>query len=304
MSAKSEGVCFTFKMFNYESMKIGSLLSRLLLFANGLSLDAPLVAVAWQEIAAHQLNGPLQNYERLLLFMATWLVYAGDRLLDSRGVLTSVVDIPRHQFVARNFWPLLCLWIVLLMTTAVMTWLCLNPSAILIAVFILGLLGGYFALCLWLPIARWVIPREVIVSLFFIVAVLFFPLLEASPPINQELAFTLIRFSIPSGGLILLNCLGIASWEAEMDRQAGESTLATRFPFVVKFFPGIAIATGIVFLLIDRLLVHEWNIFGGSVCTAAIMIGLLDSAWIPQDLKPILADAMLIVPFAIQAIVL
>ncbi|HBN77085.1 MAG TPA: hypothetical protein DD473_14960, partial [Planctomycetaceae bacterium] len=80
----------------HGEMKMGFLMSRLLLLVNGLSLDAPLVSIAWQEIAARQLHVPLQSSERLLLFLATWLVYAGDRLLDSRGVLTSVVEIPRH----------------------------------------------------------------------------------------------------------------------------------------------------------------------------------------------------------------
>ncbi len=286
----------------HGEMKMGFLMSRLLLLVNGLSLDAPLVSIAWQEIAARQLHVPLQSSERLLLFLATWLVYAGDRLLDSRGVLTSVVEIPRHRFVARNFWPLLSLWVILFMATAVMTWLLLDLTAILIAVLILGFLAGYFGICLRLPSARWVIPREVIVSLFFIVAVLFFPILEARSTVNQELGLSLFRFSLSAGGLILLNCLGIASWEAEKDRQSGESTLATRFPTVVKFFPGIAFATGIVFLLMDRLLAHEWNIFGVSVCTAAVLIGFLNSERIPQDLKPILADAMLIVPFVILTI--
>lgn len=69
------------------------------LYPNLLSLDAPVVAVAWLHILtiSWRLYVPWQAYTSLAL--GTWVIYAGDRLLDaSIAQTTGQVLEPRHKF--------------------------------------------------------------------------------------------------------------------------------------------------------------------------------------------------------------
>lgn len=67
------------------------------LWANILSLDAPLIAVTWQAFLAKCYAVPLRPAGRLALFLAVWAIYIADRLLDARHPATTV-EAARHRF--------------------------------------------------------------------------------------------------------------------------------------------------------------------------------------------------------------
>ena len=54
------------------------------LWPNLLSLDAPILAVLWQDFLSHRYAVPLRLPGRLALFLTVWAIYVADRLLDSR----------------------------------------------------------------------------------------------------------------------------------------------------------------------------------------------------------------------------
>jgi len=71
------------------------------LWMNLLSLDAPLVAVVWQEFLAHCYPSALRPAGRLMLGLTVWAIYLADRLLDVRAQSTGTETLA-HRFCRRN----------------------------------------------------------------------------------------------------------------------------------------------------------------------------------------------------------
>lgn len=71
------------------------------LWMNLLSLDAPLVALVWQDFLARIQSSPLRPAGRWTLGLTVWAIYLADRLLDVRHTATEV-ETTRHAFYRRN----------------------------------------------------------------------------------------------------------------------------------------------------------------------------------------------------------
>jgi hypothetical protein len=71
------------------------------LWPNLLSLDAPLVALVWQDLAARSLGGPIRLAARIVLGLTVWAIYLADRLLDIRAA-NPPPDTSRHAFCRRH----------------------------------------------------------------------------------------------------------------------------------------------------------------------------------------------------------
>ena len=67
------------------------------LWLNLLSLDAPIVALVWQDLAARSFGNPLRFAARIVLGLTVWAIYLADRLLDIRGT-GPTPNTPRHNF--------------------------------------------------------------------------------------------------------------------------------------------------------------------------------------------------------------
>ena len=165
--------------------------SGFLLLLNSLSLDAAVVAISWQDIVASELEVNLCWHEILILFLVTWLAYAGDHLLDSMQQIDQKSELPRHLFVTQNRQLLGLLWGFLFLVTTLLALLYVDQSKLLIG---LGLGVGvavYFVVCFLFPqIARIIIPRELIVSGVFVAATLFFPLAHLENAAFSEISPT------------------------------------------------------------------------------------------------------------------
>jgi len=68
---------------------------------NLLSLDAPVVAVVWQDLAGRSFGHPLRLAARLVLGLTVWAVYLADRLLDVRKSGPTPYTA-RHDFYRRH----------------------------------------------------------------------------------------------------------------------------------------------------------------------------------------------------------
>src|SRR6185437_444498 len=71
------------------------------LWFNVLSLDAPLIALVWQDFLARCYPTTLLPEGRAVLGRTVWAIYLADRLLDVRRPATPLESL-RHRFYRRN----------------------------------------------------------------------------------------------------------------------------------------------------------------------------------------------------------
>ncbi|MFZ4764009.1 MAG: hypothetical protein ACOYMN_03570 [Roseimicrobium sp.] len=74
------------------------------LWLNVLSLDAPIVAVLWQAALARSHKVVLMPEVYKALFLAVWLIYMLDRVLDGFCIKDTQKGSVRHEFYRRNRW--------------------------------------------------------------------------------------------------------------------------------------------------------------------------------------------------------
>ena len=189
------------------------------LWPNLLSLDAPLVALLWQELWAQCLAVEISYVHRALLVLATWLAYSGDRLLDVRH-LKSPVDSPRHEFARCHFHVLSKLWVVAFVL-AVVLGLQLPLREIICGLVLLLVLGGYFLSHHSQPIRKHAgNMKEMMAGLIFAFGAIFFVVIQ----VLHTPAFMLVF--VAWAALCCMNCLTIACWDRDRDAAMRQYSLA------------------------------------------------------------------------------
>ncbi len=271
---------------------ISSFTSRVLLGLNLLSLDAPLVALAWQDVAARWLSVDLPAAARGILILVTWLAYAGDRLLDAHSRESVCFPQARHRFAVRWQRELTLCWALLAVMTCVLAVIAFAARTLL--------LGGLLTLgaLLYLVLAQYyrfqlgrLIPRELVVGVVFTLAVLFFPVQQQ--PLAAWSSGSLGEMFCLWTLLASLNCLGISCWEQAADLAVGEHTLATRWPCLKVWYPRLLGASAGVIVIVS-----PWSFApSGVLCGSLVAIALLWTLdrWLSHSpLAPPLADLALL----------
>jgi len=268
-----------------------------------LSLDAPTVASLWIWFiaAANYIHLPLSSI--LAMFIAVWMLYAADRLLDTRS-LDSQSRIEqhleaRHYFHHRHRTAFLAA--ILLASVALAPLLLqLSTGAIHLYLILGGLLFGYFVLIHATRSAHR-FPKEIAVGIFFAAAT-FIPTVARWP----ELRLALLPSALLLATLCSLNCLFIYAWEHDPERPpflADHPTHAsTRFALRHLLFFAVAIAlTGTGVALFDRR--APWPI-PAAVAVSAVLLLLLHtrrhrmaSLTLRAAADLVLLTPMLLVPF-------
>lgn len=266
-----------------------------LLALNVLSLDAPLVALAWQDLIAHQLDASILISQRIVLGLTTWLVYAGDRLLDARPDLDSQSRLPRHRFAGRNRRKLLALWGIGAIGDLLLIPVAMSNAAWPAAIGLGVALIIYFLACERFPrIARRLIPRESVVSLFFVAAALFFPLMNNWPE-SWAKGSPVILSAATLYALAFANCFAIACWERREDARIGERTLATSCKQPQFCLHRVTEAIAGTFLV--AIFVGAGNaVFLTFAMLSAVSLRVMDRRVSPL-IRPVLADACLLLPW-------
>lgn len=77
-----------------------------------LSLDAPTVSLVWALLFAHCYGVRLALNEAVILCLAVWIIYIGDRLLDGWRVANLGALQQRHFFYAQHRSPVICLGVL------------------------------------------------------------------------------------------------------------------------------------------------------------------------------------------------
>jgi hypothetical protein len=180
------------------------------LWWNLLSIDAPLVALVWATLFARGGGGKLAGTEAVVLALAVWVIYVGDRLLDCKLSKNPAALHERHRFCKRHRLALLGL---LAMACAILIWLTANrlPAVEVNAGLRLGaVLLMYMAAIHGAP--GWlagIVPKEMAVGLLFAAGAIL-------PIWSQSIRFPLGSL-LPWGffaALCALNCLSIECWES------------------------------------------------------------------------------------------
>lgn len=183
-------------------------MTRIWLWPNLLSLDAPLVAVLWQILFARCFGAPLDGVAVALLLLTVWLIYVADRTLDAwKGDCRS----PRHEFYRRHWRNLLPVWLAALGLAA---WLAVErlPSGIFVrGAALLAAVVVYFVLIhvgrqhFRSRQGRW--PKEAVVGVLFALGASLVAWGQVKAPADVA---TIVLFS----GLCWMNCVAIEKWEA------------------------------------------------------------------------------------------
>jgi hypothetical protein len=186
-----------------------------------LSLDAPTVAALWTYFLARSVGLTLPWASPLAMFIAVWMIYAADRLLDARALDgatdgQSTRDLEeRHRFHHRHRGRFLS--ILVLAAFSLMGLLPrISPDALLLYSLLATLLAA------WLIVihtryqhgdrARR-LPKELAVGVFFPAAV-FVPTVARAPQLQLRLLPCALLFA----GVCTLNCLFVYAWEHPQDQ--------------------------------------------------------------------------------------
>lgn len=210
------------------------------------SLDAPTIAVLWMYFASACFQVPVPRVVFFSLFLAVWILYTSDRLLDAVRPQSREKLGERHFFHHRHQIVLVCL---ILAASGVLGYLSAHlPYAM--ARFYLMLcvpVGVYFAL---VHAGLRDFPKELVIGLIFATAT-FIPLIHASPNPNLEMSYAFLF-----GIVCSINCLFIKTWEEGNKPFLAMSGAIFVFVATLKSFPIPAFSQAIFLSVFALLLLH------------------------------------------------
>jgi hypothetical protein len=266
-----------------------------------LSLDAPTVAALWTFTIARAVGLHLPWTGPVAMFVAVWMLYAADRLLDARPLLhdASALDLEeRHRFHHRHRRRFL---LVIVAASCVLAALLhyLDPAALHLYTLLATLLGAWFLLIHARPLHNFRLPKELAVGLFFPAAV-FIPTVAREP--GFQLA--LLPSALLLASICTLNCLFLYAWEHPGLRPFAHFTTrwATRHLASLAALVSTASFTSVCLsLLLPNSLssIRRGNaVLASSTLFSALLLLLLHE--LRHKLKPVhlraLADLVLLTP--------
>ncbi len=237
-----------------------------------LSLDAPTVASLWVWFiaAANHICLPISSV--LAIFIAVWMLYAADRLLDARLLDSQSRQEQhleaRHYFHHRHRTAFLA---GILLSSAALAPLLLRLSTEAIHLYLIlgGLLFGYFILIHATRNAHR-FPKEIAVGIFFAAAT-FIPTVARQP----GLRLALLPSALLLATLCSLNCLFIYAWEHDPERPAvvAEHTIHASTRFALRHLLFLAITIAVVGAALAFLDPHApWIISAVPALSAALLL--------------------------------
>ena len=246
--------------------------TRLWLWPNLLSLDAPLIALLWQILFVRCFHSRPPAWSPVLLAVSVWLIYAADRALDAwRGS----GDRPRHEFYRRHWRVIFPYWIVALCACGWLAWRYLparefDCGALLLAGVAVYLVGVH---AVPLTLSRAGSKEAAVAALFGIGTVLAaWPQLSTASDVLSIALFAVLCW---------INCTSIEDWEDRRPARGG------------AYFAAAAIA------VVAAVCLREHRPVLGSAETASA-VGLIVLDRVRGRLSPdalrVLADAALASP--------
>jgi hypothetical protein len=250
--------------------------SRIWLWPNLLSLDAPVVAVLWQIlfIRCFHAAGPTPGnaLPSVLLVAVVWLIYAADRALDAwRGSDAR----PRHEFYRRHWRTILPIWTMVLSATSWLAWTQLPRQTFERGAWLAAAVAVYFAAVHGLR-RKW--PKEAAVALIFGLGA------SLAAWTRVETSYDVLTVTL-FACLCWINCVAIERWEHD----AGEHG--------PSLYP-VGILAACVGLAAIVMLHHARPILASAEASSAAAFVLLDRSRLKfsADALRVLADVALLSP--------
>lgn len=251
------------------------------IWPNLLSLDAPFVTLVWVlAIGSASGLGSLPWHLPVLLTLAVWCIYIGDRLWDVRRMVKLNEATARHQFHARHFRVLSGLLALAMVTGLVLAVWKLSLGVWLTAAAVTLVVGGYY----WqLQRGIIIIPKEVACGVIIGLGTL--------TPLSGHWDAVMVAHAALFGALCTANCLAIARWEREQDASNDLNATPQRHPAVVRLLPWMLGGIGLCGLLLGTHL-------GLAASLASLALGalLLFEHTMSLDLLRVLSDVCLLTP--------
>jgi hypothetical protein len=187
---------------------------------SALCLDAPVVALLWQNLAARAAGIELSWVERVLLGAAIWLIYVADHWLDAQRLQPALPALARHRFVREHPRAFALVACVVLAAGVVLSLTAL-PGPVFCGGVILGAFCGAYLFLVQIPaLGEWIAPgKEIFSSAIFSAGVFLVPV--ARLLVASGSAVPLWPLWVGAGIFALLcwvNMLEIGLAEREIDR--------------------------------------------------------------------------------------
>ena len=267
------------------------------LWPNVLNLDAPLVAVVWQEMFARVVGAQLGAEHRWLIFLAVWQVYFVDRWLDSRR--DPKIQTDRHRFHGRIGaigWGVEAAAFVASIVLAIR---CLNQDGWVGAAVLLALSGVCFTMT-HVGRSRWyfALPKELWIGSIFACGCALQPwTLAADRP--EWLPWCVLAFGI----LCFLNCAAITFWENRIEDRENPRSLLNRWPGFRRSFPVVCGALGLFAYRLGGLYPDDmaWFAVALAVVLGALGLMVLNRLYAPGRARALcaMADVVLMAPLPV-----
>ncbi len=258
------------------------------LWLNLLNLDAPLIAVLWQVFVARCRRVELDAAPTAVLAGCVWLIYAADRLFDTRFTQDPQRESPRHKFHRRHRKILIGMVGVVLLNTAWLSWTHLAPRMFRAGIILLLGVGLYLGVIHLMPDRlRQYCPKELMVSLLFAIGTFL-----AIWSDDQRIGGGFFLFF----ALCWINCTAIEYWEWRRRLRAQSNVLHRSTLWIGTRVGTIALGLATWAMLIPETRVPE------PICIAVALSAtgffVLDRFWhkLSSDALRVLADAVLLSP--------
>jgi hypothetical protein len=251
-------------------------------------LDAPIVAIVWQQAFAVALGVRVPIASRAALFATAWLIYLGDRFADSFSVPLTAPTSLRQRFARSNRpWfagAICCTALAVAIAIPRLDSGTTFAGAVIAAVSVVYLVVNHFFSRVWriLPL------KEIMIGFLFAAGVgasfgaVGFP----------RFGFAALLFAV----LCALNCISIAFWERHLDEAHDRGSIATAFPRLARtpFIASVGLAIVAAVCAMTTPLRLPLMCTSGSAVLLALLNG--HSFRFSTDARTALADLVLLTP--------
>jgi hypothetical protein len=277
---------------------------RVMVLASALSMDAPVVALVWQELFARALGVTVGWPGRAVLGLAVWVVYAADRWLDGWRIPAGRAVTPRHRFAVRFRWPIAAAVAAAVACGLVVAVGWLEAHVVHVGLGVGGAVAAYLALNQATPRGWGLrVPKEVAAAALFAVGTVLLPVARAAA-VDGWVATAALLFA----GICLVNLVAVAAWDRQADAAQGQASIATAAPQALRALPGAAWSAC---ALATACAATAWTAGAGGwtvallACCATSGLGLAVLASTEggagPELRALVADVVLLTPLAALA---
>jgi len=188
---------------------------------NRLALDAAFAGCAWLGALSRDAKVAVSATELAILALSIWLVYTGDRWLDTRPFDWRALPTARHRFVARRRQPVFVVWLCLLTLDAALAFTGLTGPQLGAGFVLLALCLAHASSAQQPAIRRF--TKELRIGIIFAAGVgMFFAGKPLEPGALPLLVANLALLAVAC----FANCALIAKWEIQIDEILGRQSLA------------------------------------------------------------------------------